>query len=368
MTLNLAATTRLAWQQRKAEPFTVTPQFCGCASNNLGYRKTKEYGDPKNGISLGTAIAISGAAVSPNMGYHSSPSIAFLLTLLNVRLGWWLGNPGPAGGQNGRIAAAVERVVKWANPSAGLAAPYPGGPRGWLTAAVKGVVRWVSRSDRPRVPYRQDAPWLSLRPLLVELFGLTDDKSPYVYLSDGGHFEDLGIYEMVRRRCRWIVVSDADADPKRGFEDLGNAVRKIWIDLGVRITFESSDLLRATKDTAAIGIPYCALGTIKYLNDGDGCTTGGILYIKPVVRGDEPVADIIAYLRAHEDFPHQSTAEQWFDEPQLESYRALGYWMTRRIVNGAKCVGSIGTLEEFFDSLQSLDLSTMVRKEEAFDI
>jgi hypothetical protein len=59
-----------------------------------------------------------------------------------------------------------------------------------------------------------------------------------------GHFEDLGIYEMVRRRCRWILVSDADADPKRGFEDLGNTVRKIWIDLGVRITFESSDLLR----------------------------------------------------------------------------------------------------------------------------
>ncbi|MGA8761090.1 MAG: hypothetical protein WB611_33110, partial [Stellaceae bacterium] len=332
MTLNLAATKRLEWQQRRAESFTVTPQYCGCA--NLGYRETKKYGDPGGGISLGTAMAISGAAVSPNMGYHSSPSIAFLLTLLNVRLGWWLGNPGPAGSRDGAIIGFVKRKITW-----------------------------ISRSRRPRPAYHLDAPRFSLRPLLVELFGLTDDESPYVYLSDGGHFEDLGIYEMVRRRCRWIVVSDADADPDRGFEDLGNAVRKIWIDLGVRITFEKSDLLRATGDTAAIGIPYCALGTIEYLNDGDGSTKGKILYIKPAVRGDEPAADIIAYLRAHEDFPHQSTTEQWFDEPQLESYRALGYWMTKRIVDGARRAGPINTPEEFFNSLERLDFSTIERKD-----
>ena len=124
-------------------------------------------------------------------------------------------------------------------------------------------------------------------PLLTELFGLTGADSRYVYLSDGGHFENLGIYEMVRRRCRWIILSDADADPDRGFADLGNAVRKIWIDLGVRITFEDSDLLRATKDTSATDVPYCALGTIEYLNDRDGRTTGKILYIKPVVRGNQ---------------------------------------------------------------------------------
>src|SRR6266436_4614901 len=81
---------RLSWQERKAEPFTVTPLHCG--SSYLGYRETKGYGDP-NGISLGTAVAISGAAASPNMGYHSSPAITFLMALFNVRLGWWLGNP-----------------------------------------------------------------------------------------------------------------------------------------------------------------------------------------------------------------------------------------------------------------------------------
>jgi hypothetical protein len=328
--LNLAATTNLAWQQRKAESFVITPQFCGCAT--LGYRDTGEYGDPgNNGISVGTAMAISGAAVSPNMGYHSSPSIAFLLTLLNVRLGWWLGNPGRGGGQNGRPAAFVKRMITRNGAKQALA------------------------------PYRQDAPWLSLLPLLTELFGLTGADSRYVYLSDGGHFENLGIYEMVRRRCRWIILSDADADPDRGFADLGNAVRKIWIDLGVRITFEESDLLRASGDTSAIDVPYCALGTIEYLNDEDGRVTGKILYIKPVVRGTEPAADVIAYVRAHKDFPHQSTAEQWFDEPQLESYRVLGYWMTKRIVDSAKLVGAVDTLEHFFASLEVLDFKTLSR-------
>jgi hypothetical protein len=143
-------------------------------------------------------------------------------------------------------------------------------------------------------------------------------------------------------------------------------VRKIWIDLGVRITFENSGLLRATSDTKAIDTPYCALGTIEYLNDGDGSIKGKILYIKPVVRGDEPAADIIAYVRAHEDFPHQSTLEQWFDEPQLEAYRVLGYWMTKRILRAAKSGMRADTLEEFFDALEELDLATMQPKEKAF--
>ena len=118
--LNLVHGSKLAWQERKAASFTVSPLHCG--SYVVGYRKTdasqgQRYGSEedvssgadgpekahgphyggKDGISLGTAIAISGAAASPNMGYHSSPLVTFILTLLNVRLGAWLGNPGPAG-------------------------------------------------------------------------------------------------------------------------------------------------------------------------------------------------------------------------------------------------------------------------------
>jgi hypothetical protein len=128
MTLNLAATTKLAWQQRKAESFDVTPQFCRFASDELGYRSTKEYGNPRDdGISVGTAMAISGAAVSPNMGYHSSPSIAVLLTLLNVRLGWWLGNPGHRGGQDGRLSAFCERDDNGGSPKRAPARKRTGG-------------------------------------------------------------------------------------------------------------------------------------------------------------------------------------------------------------------------------------------------
>ena len=85
--LNLTSGAQLAWQQRKAEAFSVSPLASG--SPTLGYRESRWYGD----ISLGTAVTISGAAASPNMGYHSSPALAFLMTLFNVRLGWWLGNP-----------------------------------------------------------------------------------------------------------------------------------------------------------------------------------------------------------------------------------------------------------------------------------
>jgi hypothetical protein len=234
ITLTHASSSRLAWRQRKGESFTVTPKFCGSA--NLGYRRTSEYGSPDGGITLGTAMAISGAAVSPNMGYRSPPSIAFLLTMSDVRPGRWLGNPGAAGS----FVPYWQRVLK----------------------------QRVTRRDRPLAPYAQDAPWFAAGPLLAELFGLTTENSAYVHLSDGGHFENLGLYEMVRRRCRWIVVCDGTEDLGREWEDLGDAARKIWLDLGARIRFPMSPLLEATTGTCPAKLPYFALGTIEYLSDG----------------------------------------------------------------------------------------------------
>jgi hypothetical protein len=287
--LNVVSTKRLAWQERKAESFTVSPLHCGSAY--LGFRSSEEYGDgPKTeqaeheareghrkfGIALGTAMAISGAAVSPNMGYNSSPSITLLLALFNVRLGWWLGNPGEAG----------------------------------------------------KLSFKKEGPLLAAKPLFDEAFGQTTDQSRYVYLSDGGHFEDLGLYEMVRRRCRFIVVIDAGEDAKFAFEDLGNAVRKIYIDLGIRVTFESLRDLhnRPTSDDGPPEkIQYYALGTIYYKEaDGAECEDGDILYIKPAYHGTETSAGIRSYAMAHEDFPHETTVDQWFTESQFESYRSLG--------------------------------------------
>jgi len=268
--LNLTSGEKLAWQQRKAESFTVSPLHSG--SFYVGYRESKEYGG-KDGISIGTAVAISGAAASPNQGYHSSPAMAFILTILNVRLGSWLGNPGLAG----------------------------------------------------RNTYDNAHPRTNLEPLAWELTGTTNDQCPLVYLSDGGHFENLGIYEMVLRRCRFIVVSDGGCDPKCSFEDLGNAIRKIRTDLGVPIDIEYDDMHPRSSDSTLRKGRYVTTARIRYSAIDDTDKDGWLVYIKPgLYEGDYFPKDVYNYATESLDFPHESTADQFFSESQFESYRALG--------------------------------------------
>lgn len=292
-TLNRVRGERLAWQERKAESFSMSPFYCG--NFHEGYRRTREYGSRQGGISLGTALTISGAAANPNMGYHSSPALTFLLTLLNGRLGAWLGNTNIHGEQ------------------------------------------W----------YQDTGPRSALRPLLSELLGLTDNTSHYVELSDGGHFDNLGLYEMVLRRCRLIVVSDAGRDPESSFEDLGNAIRKIRIDFGISVDFQTPIriLPRSEKDSGL----SCAKGSIRYSEvDGTDPEQDGVLvYVKPTLRGAGPTMpyDVFSYSRAAEKFPHESTVDQWFDESQFESYRALGIHIIREITGGAGGATPIGLTE-----------------------
>jgi len=307
MALNLVSGKNPAWQDRKAETFTASPLHAG--SFRLGYRDTAEYGqhrgDKSIALSLGTAVAISGAAASPNMGYHSSPVVTFLLALFNVRLGWWLGNPGPAGNHT----------------------------------------------------FNTPGPRFAPRSLFSEAFGLTDNEHPYVYLSDGGHFENLGLYEMILRRCRFIVVSDGGQDPDFAFEDLGNALSKIRVDLGVPIRFgriplrarpaeqESYD---PAEQAAHALQSYCAIARICYscVDSVPGGTVedGLLLYIKPALNGSEP-SDVFHYARLHPQFPHESTAEQLYTEPQFESYRELGSHIMRTILER---LPPGGTLDQLF--------------------
>jgi hypothetical protein len=269
--LNLVSGDDPAWQERKAESLTISPLHCG--SSNLGYRDARDYGG-RDGITLGTAMTISGAAVSPNMGYHSSPFVAFLLTLFNVRLGWWLGNPGPAGRRTWRLAN----------------------------------------------------PLFAIQPIFAEAFGLTDACHSYVYLSDGGHFENLGVYEMVRRRCRFIVLGDAGADPACSFEDLGNAIRKIRIDFGIPITFPKPLAIVARDALKKKKASYWAIAEIDYAAvDGPAAVPGRLLYLKPAFYGRDEPKDVYTYAQGSETFPHEATSDQFFSESQFESYRALGY-------------------------------------------
>ncbi|MEP7340966.1 MAG: hypothetical protein ABI977_24755 [Acidobacteriota bacterium] len=286
ITLNLVGGKELAWQERKAQSFTVSPLHAG--SYGLGFRDVKKYAVSRqqNGaLSLGTSLAISGAAVSPNMGYNSSPPVTFLLSLFNVRLGWWLGNPGEAG----------------------------------------------------RDTYTKPSPFFAPRPLIAETLGMTDSQHPYVYLSDGAHFENLALYEMVRRRCHYIILSDVGADPDFNFDDLGNALRKIRIDMGVPIELwempiqhraEADKLFAADGKSAG---KYCALARIKYSEvDGENAEDGLLLYIKPTVYGVEP-SDVQNYAKANATFPHETTGDQMYSESQFESYRTLAQYAVETI-------------------------------------
>jgi hypothetical protein len=179
-------------------------------------------------------------------------------------------------------------------------------------------------------PYRRSGPRFSARVLLAEAFGWTDDSHPYISLSDGGHFEDLGLYEMVRRRCRFILVCDAGADPQYGFKDLGNAIRKIRIDFGIPIVFTDRVYIlpkQASGQAASDQARYCAVAEIRYGAVDASGVTGTLIYVKPSICEMPPPPtpfDVSNYARFSRDFPHESTADQWFNETQFESYRALG--------------------------------------------
>ena len=217
-------------------------------------------------------MAASGAAVSPNCGYHTTPSVAALLALFNIRLGWWTGNP--------------SRQGYW----------------------------------------KKYAPGASY--LLKELFARADDKSRYVYLSDGGHFENLGIYEMVRRRAKYIIACDATADPEYSFADLANAVEKCRRDFGAEIEIDPSPI--RPKDAASLSQRHFAVGIIKYPSVQEAGSKlvekGILLYVKSSLTGSEP-ADVLGQKRNKTNkapFPHDPTADQFFDETLFEAYRALG--------------------------------------------
>jgi hypothetical protein len=262
----------LAWQTRRAASFAFTPEWAGFETRStqgfkIGrYRPTDRYAGGRN---LGTLIAISGAAASPNMGFHTSPSVAALLTAFNLRLGRWCGNP-------------------------------------------------------MRETWHKISPQFAATPIFAELTGSATAQANWINLTDGGHFENLGVYELVRRRCRLIVVTDVGCDPKYQYDDLANLLRLCWTDLGVNIRFENFNPMHPAKDSRYIDA-HAMIGRIQYSKShSDAAPEGVIIYIKSSMTGNE-WPDIRQYADAHKDFPHQTTADQFFDENQFEAYRHLGY-------------------------------------------
>jgi hypothetical protein len=295
-TLNLVGGRDLTTAQRSAASFVLSPKYCG--SVRTGYRSTTEYMGGK--LTIGAAVAASGAAASPNMGSRTpTAALAMLLTLFNVRLGLWVPTP---------------HQPHWATPQTRL---------------------W---------------PFYLLKESLLQ----TNDLSSHCYLTDGGHFDNTGLYSLVERGCRYIVLIDNGADSEPCFEDLGEVIRRCRIDFGAKIDLNVQGFRRSSRhivDEATNGhvaqitladgrrarVHY-VVGDIAYaqshLDALSGVVaahrprersdvTGTIVWIKPTLIGGES-ADVTQYGLQNPAFPQQTTADQWFDESQFESYRQLG--------------------------------------------
>ena len=256
--LNVPGSKNPAMQGRLTDFFLFSHAFCG--SPLTGYMQTRAWESKDGRLDLATAMAISGAAAAPQMGLGTRRRLSFWLALLNVRLGYWARNP------------------------AKKARAYGG------------------------------APGLSF--LLKEMLGNMDEHAPWLYVSDGGHIENLGIYELLRRRCKYIVAIDGEQDPQMTFGAITTLQRLAAIDLGVKIDINLDDL---RLNELGLSRSHFRFARIQY-PDND---YGYLLYVKSSLTGNE--GEFLRRYR-HDDpaFPHDPTANQFFSEAQFEAYRSLG--------------------------------------------
>lgn len=272
-TVNLGGSGDLALHTRHGASFTIGPLALGSdygesPADKIGYRRHQPCDDTGAGeLTLAEAISVSGAAASPNQGFHSSPAVAFMMTLFNVRLGRWFANP--------------------------------------------------------RFPRQRTSPALSTGCLLMELFASASERSRYLMISDGGHFDNLGVYELVRRRCALIVAVDAECDPALRCGALGTLIRLCKVDFNADIDIDVSALAR----DAQTGLSQCScvVGRIVY-RDANGMAEGEgtLVYLKATLPPTVGDASLHQYHAEHPAFPHESTGDQFYGEDQFESYRRLG--------------------------------------------
>ncbi len=271
-TLNLVGGDDLAMRSRLGESFTLSPLYCGAKS--VGYSLTE---GTRGRLSLGNAVAISGAALDPNMSYYQSGPLTALLTLFNARLGYWIERP---------------KATGW-------------------------------RAFSPKLGDL----------LFTEFFGRTNNRGPFLHLTDGGHFENLGVYELIRRRCRYIVAIASSSDSEPSDDDLAILIRLCRIDFGVRIRIETGPLKMTGPDRLTRA--HAVVGTIHYDDVDQGEMPGVLVYIKTTLTGDEP-PDIEKFAGDEPTFPCQATdLTQEFDEEQFECYRALGDHIARSVFGDA---------------------------------
>jgi hypothetical protein len=261
--LNVPGSHNPAMQGRLTDFFVFSQAFCG--SPLTGYAPTVQWEKVDKHLDIGTAMAISGAAAAPQMGLGTMRQLTFWLALLNIRLSYWLRDPR-------RESAVFSTPTLWH--------------------------------------------------LFLEMFGAGHENGHFLNVSDGGHIENLGVYELLRRRCKFIVAIDGEQDAKMTFHALTTLQRLAYIDLGVKLDIDLDDLRLNECGMTRSHFCFCRIEYPQGSRDGD-IAYGYFLYVKLSLTGNE--GEFLRRYRLDEpSFPHHSTADQFFTEAQFEAYRSLG--------------------------------------------
>ncbi|WP_232344858.1 hypothetical protein [Actinoplanes awajinensis] len=278
---------------RKALPFTISGDWIG--GPELGWYTPAEIRDcisPRLQVDLTvqTAMAVSGAAFASAMGrYHHPANVVLALT--NARLGTWMPNP---------------RVV-WEMRYAGR--------------------RWW----QPRFPR-----WRRLSYLLRELFGRYPKDDPLVFVADGGHYEDLGLIELLRHGCTEIYCFDATSPQSSFAASLASSVTLAREELGVVIKLDRPERAQpaggerqeAATVQARTAESCIVTGQIRYPGPRGAGTgpTGRLVIGKSVLTAQTPW-EVRQHAEQHALFPHDATGDQWFDVAKFDAYTALGRYV-----------------------------------------
>ncbi|MEM1401480.1 MAG: hypothetical protein AAGF58_16445, partial [Pseudomonadota bacterium] len=313
-------------QRRFGDSFVLSELYCG--SDTTQWRRTSQVA--RGNLRLATAMGISGAAANPRSGFAGTgpttgPVVSFAMAMLSLRLGYWLRWDDRFGW--------FEKLNPFGNHiSPGLLVAL-----GRLFSA-----RW-----------------------------LTDEITGFREITDGGHFENLGLYELVRRRCGLIVVCDGGQDPSASYASFTAAQRRIEEDFGARIEFDveidqhpsnakktdmrlsgPQDIVMRTPETASFpkDVEFAPRGyflaTIQYSQSRDrdpkapGCRQqaamgpekGLLIYLKSTML-DSLKATTKGYRGANEEFPFDPTSNQFFSSVQFEAYRDVGWAMTEQMLS-----------------------------------